>query len=160
MSLIESSTPTSSPEICSGLGNRESKKKIKQDDVDNCYCDDLNEFVHTSDNQKKENEKCNMSCCFDIIEYWNRLVEEDRKNVEWNLKVSAKKNRKIKDSEVILDNLDSSMFITEEEKKHYYENKSLYLLERNNRRLLLENKFKMLKLNPNFILKPRNLKLF
>jgi hypothetical protein len=49
------------------------------------------------------------------------------------------------------------MFITEEEKQEYFANKAMYLLKRKNQREILFEKYKQMKLNANFKLKPRYL---
>lgn len=51
---------------------------------------------------------------------------------------------------------DNLMLITDEEKNEYYANRSVYLNERTNRRLLLRERFQNLKLNASFKLRPRN----
>ncbi|RNA13607.1 Gametogenetin-binding 2 [Brachionus plicatilis] len=51
---------------------------------------------------------------------------------------------------------DNLMLITDEEKNEYYANKSVYLNERTNRRMMLQERFQNLKLNANFKLRPRN----
>lgn len=63
----------------------------------------------------------------------------------------------INESDVLDNNDDDNlMLITDEEKNEYYANKSIYLNERTNRRMLLREKFQNLKLNSSFKLRPRN----
>lgn len=59
-------------------------------------------------------------------------------------------------SSIETDQDDNLVLITDEEKNEYYANKTMYLIERINRREMLKQKFQNLKLSANFKIKPRN----
>ncbi|CAF0875517.1 unnamed protein product [Brachionus calyciflorus] len=151
LNLSDSQSPVNSPE-CSEKPSCTNKAKKNLEIKEDCYCDDQNEFVHAVD--EKNDVNCEMSCCFDIIQYWNKLVQEDEEKSKWNV-IENKKSKGKKNACNDLSDLDKGLLITDKEKQEYYKNKSFYLNERMNRRELLENKFKMLKLSSSFKLESR-----
>lgn len=81
-----------------------------------------------------------MSCCFDIIEYWNRLVREDEEKAKTKKVVP----RRLKLNYVDCEEIDSEEMITEEEKREYFENRARYLALRMARRQQLIDDWKLL----------------
>lgn len=146
LNLSDPLSPSASPD-CSDSPKCQSKAKKNLEINQECNCDDQNQFVHSI--EEKNDRNCEMSCCFDIVEYWNKLVQEELESSEWNTILKGKKKKNLDM------NIDKSLLITDEEKQEYYRNKAYYLGERMNRRELLKNKFKMFKLSSNFKLEPR-----
>lgn len=147
LNLSDTLSPVASSD-CSVSPKCESKSKKNLELNEECNCDDVSQFIHSIEENNDKN--CEMSCCFDIIEYWNKLVKEEAENLEWN---TISKGKKKKPCEL---NFDKKLMITDEEKQEYYKNKTFYLVERMNRREQLKNKFSMLKLSSNFKLEPRH----
>lgn len=111
--------------------------------------------------EKDELEKsCNTSCqCLNDIKlnFFNSMSSssstsssstDDFKDFSFTSFVNEFDMAKNHDEDLVL--------ITDEEKNEYYANKSVYLNERTNRRLLLRERFQNLKLNASFKLRPRN----
>jgi hypothetical protein len=133
---------------CSSVDYKE-KTKISINNEKKCQCDDETEFVHIINIDasilptNSANNKCKMSCCFDIVDYWNKLVAEEEESKTWK-KV---KSRKVKLNMVEPFMCEDEHWITPEEKQHYFDNKSIYLEERMKRRQQLMEKWACLSCN-------------
>lgn len=104
-----------------------------------CECDDESQFVHDHADERRRG-RCEMSCCFDIIEYWNRLVREDEEKAKTKKIVP----RRLKLNYVDCEEVDNEEMITEEEKREYFENRARYLALRMARRQQLIDDWKLL----------------
>lgn len=127
---------------------------------ENCSCSNESEFIHE---ELKGVKGCDASCCFNIIEYWNKLVEEDlakKENDSFKIVMSKSLRKKVKTSDENYgkgkeDEMDESLSITFNEKMDYFNNKEAYLNQRNKRRLDLAKRFQLFKSSSNFRLVPR-----
>jgi hypothetical protein len=145
-----------------------SKLNDKLDKNKNCKCDQ-DDYIHESIEDKHENQeysnvnkldsltesnnigaRCLNSCCFNIIEYWKMLNNEE-------FLTAAKSNKKLDKLKSISGFDFGQPSITAEEIKDYYDNRSVYLKNRMQRRVVLANRFEELKTKSNFKIKPRYL---
>lgn len=107
-----------------------------------CECDDESKFVHDGNAKSDGQQRCEKSCCFDIIAYWNKLVEEDE----------AKARMKVVPRRLKVNYVDEPSEITAEEKREYYENKAHYLALRMERRERLMKSWMLFSKNKNLTL--------
>ena len=156
---ILNKSPNKSPTIITKLGLPPNQ--------DECKCDDENDFIHKSievettnnDQISQDNDKieCNKSCCFDIINYWNKLVEEDKQK-EIKLIESKKLNNLdlFEDEEENKFELMLNNEISQQEIDDYYANRDNYLENRIKNRIELQRKFELLKSKSNLKIRLRN----
>lgn len=120
---------TKSSKCNTSTRTNKTKKRLIVSESTKCECDDESKFVH---DHLPMIDACEKSCCFDIIEYWNRLVQEEedakRKVVPRRLKVNY------------IDGENDHERITDEDKREYFENRGHYLaLRMEKRRQLIQN---------------------
>jgi hypothetical protein len=128
-----------------------------------CKCDDERDFVHklpeiqTTNFEigQEERFECNKSCCFDIINYWNKLVEEDKQKEIKLIESKKLNNLDLFDGEESFDIMFNNQ-ISQEEINDYYANRANYLESRIKNRKELQRKFEILKSKSNLKIRLRN----
>ena len=153
------------PEECKDIVEVKFNKtisEIKEGSIgqESCSCSNKSEFIHE---ELRGVEGCDASCCFNIIEYWHKLVQEDLAKKESDsykivMPKSLRKKGKTRDENHEKENeeeVDEPYRITHTEKMDYFNNKEAYLNQRNKRRLDLANQFQKFKSSSNFRLVPR-----
>lgn len=143
LNVLPTKKTSSSASKCNANSRSNKTKKRFVAESIKCECDDESKFVHLDDidhnlrsshTQVARSLVCDKSCCFDIIDYWNRLLEEDEE---------AAKQRKVTPRRLKLNYVESQIeaeSITDEEKREYFENRARYLAMRiEKRQELLRN---------------------
>jgi hypothetical protein len=141
-----------------GDGEEEDEEEDEENLDDNNNCLSNNEdSVECESEQKNTAEECNCSSnhgLFSSNSFFNTYTLNSNSGLFQFSDHSFNTNEN-EQVDSIGSNDDGLVLITDEEKNEYYANKTMYLIERINRREMLRQKFQNLKL-ANFKIRPRN----